>query len=110
MNLQDIKIKKIDTGDIAMLKSNIKNNDENLLLLVNETLNFFNPLQDGLNKELCKNDNYAKELSTNTGKLINFGNCIISYITIFRIINKRIVLDITIRISNFYKHIISIYW
>lgn len=78
MNFQDIKIKKIDTGDIAMLKSNIKNNDENLLLLVNETLNFFNPIQDGLNKELCKNDNYAKELSTNTGKLINFGNCIIS--------------------------------
>ena len=78
MNFQDIKIKKIDTGDIAMLKSNIKNNDENLLLLVNETLNFFNPIQDGLNKELCKNNSYAKELVTDAGKTINFGNCIIS--------------------------------
>lgn len=78
MKFEDIEIKKIDTDDIAILKSNIKNNDENLLLLVNETLNFFNPIQDGLNKELCKNDSYAKELVTDTGKSINFGNCIIS--------------------------------
>lgn len=35
------------------------------------------PIQDKLNKTMTKNENYATELITNTGKRINYGNCII---------------------------------
>lgn len=35
------------------------------------------PIQDKLNKTMTKNENYATELVTNTGKRINYGNCII---------------------------------
>ena len=35
------------------------------------------PIQDKLNKTITKNENYATELVTNTGKRINYGNCII---------------------------------
>lgn len=35
------------------------------------------PIQDKLNKTMTKNENYATELITSTGKRINYGNCII---------------------------------
>lgn len=35
------------------------------------------PIQDKLNKTMTKNENYVTELVTNTGKRINYGNCII---------------------------------
>lgn len=35
------------------------------------------PIQDKLNKTMTKNENYATELVTSTGKRINYGNCII---------------------------------
>lgn len=71
-------VKKIGVSDIKMLRSNIENIGENYKMLADALLTFFNPIQDGLNKKLCKNDSYAKELVTDTGKTINFGNCIIS--------------------------------
>ncbi len=71
-------VKKIGTSDIKMLRSSIENIGENYKMLAEALLTFFNPIQDGLNKKLCKNDSYAKELVTDAGKTINFGNCIIS--------------------------------
>ena len=71
-------VKKIGVNDIKMLRSSIENIGENYKMLADALLTFFNPIQDGLNKKLCKNDSYAKELVTDTGKTINFGNCIIS--------------------------------
>lgn len=72
------EVKKISVSDIKMLRSSIENIGENYKMLADALLNFFNPIQDGLNKKLCKNDSYAKELVTDTGKTINFGNCLIS--------------------------------
>ena len=41
-------------------------------------LNKIKPLQDKLNKELAKRDDYATTLRVENGKFINYGNCILS--------------------------------
>lgn len=41
-------------------------------------LNKIKPLQDKLNKELAKRDDYASTLRVENGKFINYGNCITS--------------------------------
>ncbi len=43
-----------------------------------ELLNKIKPLQDKLNKELAKRDDYASTLRVENGKFINYGNCILS--------------------------------
>lgn len=47
---------------------------EKVTVLVNK----IKPLQDKLNKELAKNDDYAKTLKVSNGKYINYGDCLAS--------------------------------
>lgn len=46
--------------------------------LINILVNKIKPLQDRLNKDLAKVDDYAKTLKVENGKYINYGNCIAS--------------------------------
>ena len=47
---------------------------EKVTVLVNK----IKPLQDKLNKELAKTDDYAKILKVSNGKYINYGDCLAS--------------------------------
>lgn len=52
--------------------------NEDVVALVNNLVNKIKPLQDKLNKDLAKVDDYAKTLKVENGKYINYGNCIAS--------------------------------
>jgi dimeric dUTPase (all-alpha-NTP-PPase superfamily) len=45
---------------------------------ISELLNKIKPLQDNLNKNLAKRDDYATALRVENGKFINYGNCLLS--------------------------------
>ena len=51
---------------------------EEIIEKVNVLVNKIKPLQDKLNKELAKNDDYAKTLKVSNGKYINYGDCLAS--------------------------------
>lgn len=52
-------------------------NDE-IINIVKVLADKIKPLQDKLNKELAKNDDYAKTLKVSNGKYINYGDCLAS--------------------------------